>query len=787
MAKIKLRRDTYSNWFNANPVLASGEPAYDTTNNKIKVGDGATLWRALAYLTDATGQSDLSDYALLTDIPDVSTFITAEDIPAIPEDISDLTDTTNLLGGAAGPVQPYLELTQSAFITQPVTLGTPVTAAADIRGQDALVTVVIGSGEGPFIESITVTTPGIGYVVGQRYRIWYWQVGGNDDADNIDFAVGTIGPNGTLLTVVNETFQGTFTASNAPGTYEVTIEYRPTEFDEVDTGLTLTRGIYGGLFNSEEEFSYNSDVSPIGALWNADGWGTLVGSNTRTYDTFDSILTGPDNTPPGELIMWDTINDKYYKFAINIWGIDNNEYSYTRTQITDPNYFRKTDGLVEGEVDVIVEHPDLSLLEETYLEAELTFGDFRDQDAILIAPETRPWDGMPSYQAYELILGYTPPEGVLPPSSSLVVVANSTQSNYLTWREALAVSVGITRGMEQGIYNPYTEDGWNSDNSPLGTLWNIDGWDDLTDVESRTYTNFYAAYGNGQLGNRVPGSQAIMYVPQTEKYYAIDWISWTQGGDYGGFSYSRREIDLTKLNEGVKFSDGTVLKSAEGIGRVKSTAPGNRRIEEATGYKQVAVTERVTNNYTGLTSQTTNGYELRVARTLDLDAVFIPINQGSVNATFTLSYDNTTFREVWLSSIQPTEYWFYYQDDNGQTTPQTEGDTVYLRTVTGADPVVWWDKADLPGGSNNFRGAVIDYHAYTGESTIIGTIHIIDDDGEEHISHQEVQSGSSDGENDDLWLVTQEGQIKYRRIDGEIKTLKIHWTAKVFYGSELYD
>jgi hypothetical protein len=116
-----------------------------------------------------------------------------------------------------------------------------------------------------------------------------------------------------------------------------------------------------------------------------------------------------------------------------------------------------------------------------------------------------------------------------------------------------------------------------------------------------------------------------------------------------------------------------------------------------------------------------------------------------------------------------------------------QGDTVYFRYRTGADPVVWWDKADLPGGASNFRGAIIDYHAYTGESTIIGTIHIVDDDGEEHISHQEVQSGSTDGDNDDLWLVTTEGQIRYRRIDGESKTLKIHWTAKVFYGSEYYD
>lgn len=55
MAKIKLRRDTYQNWFDANPVLALGEPAYDTTNNKLKIGDGTTHWQSLSYLTDETG------------------------------------------------------------------------------------------------------------------------------------------------------------------------------------------------------------------------------------------------------------------------------------------------------------------------------------------------------------------------------------------------------------------------------------------------------------------------------------------------------------------------------------------------------------------------------------------------------------------------------------------------------------------------------------------------------------------------------------------------------------
>jgi hypothetical protein len=57
--RIKLRRDTYQNWYDANPVLALGEAGYDITNNKLKIGDGVTAWRTLNYLADATGATQL--------------------------------------------------------------------------------------------------------------------------------------------------------------------------------------------------------------------------------------------------------------------------------------------------------------------------------------------------------------------------------------------------------------------------------------------------------------------------------------------------------------------------------------------------------------------------------------------------------------------------------------------------------------------------------------------------------------------------------------------------------
>ena len=48
--RIKIRRDTTTNWHSNNPVLALGEPAYDTDLNKLKIGDGNTNYNDLDYL-----------------------------------------------------------------------------------------------------------------------------------------------------------------------------------------------------------------------------------------------------------------------------------------------------------------------------------------------------------------------------------------------------------------------------------------------------------------------------------------------------------------------------------------------------------------------------------------------------------------------------------------------------------------------------------------------------------------------------------------------------------------
>lgn len=53
--RIFLRRDTAANFASTNPVLSEGEPAFDTTNQILKVGDGTTAWNSLSQFQGPQG------------------------------------------------------------------------------------------------------------------------------------------------------------------------------------------------------------------------------------------------------------------------------------------------------------------------------------------------------------------------------------------------------------------------------------------------------------------------------------------------------------------------------------------------------------------------------------------------------------------------------------------------------------------------------------------------------------------------------------------------------------
>ncbi len=60
--RIKLRRDTATNWAEANPILAAGEPGLEIDTGSVKYGDGITAWNSLDY--SGGGDSLTDDHAV---------------------------------------------------------------------------------------------------------------------------------------------------------------------------------------------------------------------------------------------------------------------------------------------------------------------------------------------------------------------------------------------------------------------------------------------------------------------------------------------------------------------------------------------------------------------------------------------------------------------------------------------------------------------------------------------------------------------------------------------------
>ena len=68
--RILQKTDTSSRWESNNPILGKGEIGYDSTNKKIKIGDGTSRWNDLKYISadgDGSGNSTILDAIQVTE------------------------------------------------------------------------------------------------------------------------------------------------------------------------------------------------------------------------------------------------------------------------------------------------------------------------------------------------------------------------------------------------------------------------------------------------------------------------------------------------------------------------------------------------------------------------------------------------------------------------------------------------------------------------------------------------------------------------------------------------
>lgn len=619
------------------------------------------------------------------------------------------------------------------------------------------------------------------------------------------------------------------------------------EVDEVAPGLHITRGDQQGIYNPLLEPGWDdieagdgdpSDTSPKNTEWNSAGWADLTNVSSRTYTTFYNSAGGAlgSNVRNLYFVMHDKTNDKYYTFRFTVWGSYNvgASVTYTRQQI-DP-----VTGASIGD-PVTFEKPGYADPATTYdaIDTGITFargnayglynsaiesgydninGDGDDEDS----PEGTEWniDGWDNlynvvdrtYTTFREILNNRIGENIIGAKLVMHDIANDqywaiqfsswtqggngggfsytrqlidtscwfVHSDYGDEVDYITEDVAITRGSSGGaIYNPLVEGYWDNDVSPTGTLWNLDGWDDFSDITSRTYTTFYNVFNQGGIGYKVVGAELIMYVPSIEQYYKVEFKSWTQNNNGGGFSYYRIPINKLELTEGIRFADGTVQTTASTP--VKSTAFGNWKIVEKSGNSTVNITQKNYTNYNGMSIVNATIDSGNFRTTYD-DNLWAALSATNYKAEISFDGGNSWQLVNGYSAGYQSYIDWYFDVDTSMSLSQNQ--PVAMRTWVGGEPQRWWQ---APG--DNFRGAIIEYHAFSRDAgTIIGTIHIACDDSDDNITHTETSSGGSDLGNIDLWYRGgNEDEIYARRLDSEDDTIKIHWTSRIFYGTETYD
>ena len=174
--------------------------------------------------------------------------------------------------------------------------------------------------------------------------------------------------------------------------------------------------------------------------------------------------------------------------------------------------------------------------------------------------------------------------------------------------------------------------------------------------------------------------------------------------------------------------------------------------------------------------------------TVNTTSITVTVNSVSPTSSSSLVNVTTTTKMGGEPIVEPTVIEWTNPNDNVWRIEYYNGGAAVSYDGDDYD-AKWFDIANHTSGSSDFRGAIIQYHAFVqGEGTIIGTIHLSNDFTQQGATHTEHLSGSSNLQFVTLWDCNNDrGQLYFKMTNGWSKNVMIQWTSTVFYGQEFND
>jgi hypothetical protein len=217
-----------------------------------------------------------------------------------------------------------------------------------------------------------------------------------------------------------------------------------------------------------------------------------------------------------------------------------------------------------------------------------------------------------------------------------------TQANDAVTQTIDTVSTGVqlARGNAYILYN-LLYDSPGVDN-PTNTEWNRDGWSDLSNLPTRTYSDLY---NGGNFGNLIIGTELIMRDTSTSKYHKFLFSAWQQGAGggagYRGFSYTRTEVTISNAEingSGVRGNlDFSNRPSVSGIGvlligeagQVSETVVQTSGTQTISGSKTFTASTSFNNNIQVTNTGTFSNLEVSASE-MNISGLDLTISSGNL-------------------------------------------------------------------------------------------------------------------------------------------------------------
>jgi hypothetical protein len=408
-----------------------------------------------------------------------------------------------------------------------------------------------------------------------------------DDGSCTNVCLGCINPNAFNYNPSANTDDGSCTVLDCQYDGEISVSFTkvaytnpnlPQNQDIIAPDVKITRDNSRGLINISEEGYHEHPSSPANTQWKWGGYNSPNAFTSWRNAVYQSGFGGPRyslNGPTPVMTMYLPDYGAYFEVEFDNWTFSNGGggFSYTRTFLPVESGCTEVPA-VQGCTDpgACNFDPAANLLDDSCIQPSCTDPGACNYDATPVCSGgdcfyTVDCDGVCGGDnvedacgncvepGAECISGCTNPnaynynpEAVVDDGNCLALICDyqgplvvdfekDNYEDYNSVYDEISPDYRLSRGNRRTLFRVGVDAPENCCGYPSNTQWKAGNYD-----SPNTFTNFRSAAqtGNNLRGNlQNPNFEMTLYIPSEGWYFNINWNTWTNSNNGGGFGYTR--------------------------------------------------------------------------------------------------------------------------------------------------------------------------------------------------------------------------------------------------------